>query len=112
MTKEAIVQYLAVLATRGGPAATRRAIHSDLSIFRRWWERKHARIFDITAIVDRDIREWKQTRQVIDGVAPATINRGLSTLRRFCAWAMEEGLLSENPATGIEDIPSETLSPR
>jgi site-specific recombinase XerD len=45
-------------------------------------------------------------------VAPTTINRGLSTLRRFCLWAVEEKLLSENPLVGVEDVPSTPLSPR
>jgi len=63
-------------------------------------------------VVDRDLRDWKQKRQQVDGVAPATINRGLSTLRRFCTWAVEQKLLSENPMTGIEDIASTPRSPR
>ncbi len=112
MSNEMVVQYLATLTTRGCSVATRRAIRSDLALFCRWWETKHARLFDVTAVVDRDIREWKQARQVVDGAAPATINRSLSTLRCFCVWAVKERLLTENPTTGIEDVPSEILSPR
>ena len=48
----------------------------------------------------------------MDGAAPATINRGLSTLRRVCAWAVEAKLLGENPTRGLEDLPSTPLSPR
>jgi site-specific recombinase XerC len=48
----------------------------------------------------------------VDGAAPATINRGLSTLRRVCGWAVEQNLLVGNPIKGIEDIPSTPLSPR
>jgi site-specific recombinase XerD len=112
MSNEAIAQYLATLTDRGISASTKRATHSDLFIFSRWWEARHARIFDVTAVVDRDIREWKQFRQQFDGAAPSTINRGLSTLRNFCTWAMTQGLLSENAAVGIEDVPTEPLSPR
>jgi site-specific recombinase XerD len=66
----------------------------------------------LTYVVDRDLRAWKQQRQQIDGAAPATINRGLSTLRQFCTWAIEQQLIATNPAIGIEDVPSTPLAPR
>ncbi len=112
MSSEVIAQYLASLDKRGVSAATKQAVRSDLTIFCRWWEAKHAGLFDVTAVIDRDIREWKRVRQHDDGAAPTTINRGLSTLRSFCTWAMNQRLLPENPMMGIEDIPSELLSPR
>jgi site-specific recombinase XerC len=80
--------------------------------FCRWWETRHQRFFDLTHVVDRDLRAWKHQRQQVDGAAPATINRGLSTLRQFCTWAINQQLIAENPATGIEDVPSTPLAPR
>jgi site-specific recombinase XerD len=77
-----------------------------------WWEARRQQPFKLTQVVDRDLRDWKQKRQQVDGAAPATINRGLSTLRRFYTWAVEQKLLAENPTTGIEDIPSTPLAPR
>lgn len=112
MSNETIAQYLAMLTDRGISASTKRATHSDLFLFSRWWEAKRGRAFDVTAVINRDIREWKQSRQQVDGAAPSTINRALSTLRSFCSWAMTQGLLSENAAAGIEDVPAEPLSPR
>jgi len=47
-----------------------------------WWETKHQQPLDLWQVVDRDLRDWKQQRQHVDGAAPATINRNLSTLRR------------------------------
>jgi site-specific recombinase XerD len=112
MSSDALDQYLATLATKDRSRATQRAARSDLMIFCRWWETKHQRSFDLTQVIDRDLREWKLTRQKVDGAAPSTINRGLSTLRRWCAWAVELKVLADNPAKGIEDIPSTPLSPR
>ncbi len=105
-------QYLASLATTGKSRATQRAVRSDLTQFCTWWVRTHQRPFDLTHVLERDLRVWKAARQQVDGAAPATINRGLSTLRRVCAWAVEQKRLLENPAKGIEDIPSTPLSPR
>lgn len=105
-------QYLASLATAGKSRATERAMRSDLTQFCTWWTRRHQRPFNLTHVLERDVRTWKMARQQEDGAAPATINRGLSTLRRVCSWAIEQKRLSENPTKGIEDIPSTSLSPR
>ena len=112
MLSDPINQYLATLKRRGVSVATQRAARSDLAIFRLWWETKHQRSFDLSQVIERDLRDWKLSRQLSDGAAPATINRGLSTLRHFCAWAVEQKLLSESPAVGIEDVPSAPLAPR
>jgi len=112
MLDDLVSEYLKNLITRGVSPATKRASRSDLVQFCTWWEAKHQRPFDLTHVVDRDLRNWKQQRQQVDGVAPATINRSLSTLRRLCSWAIEQKLLAENPTAGIEDIPSTPLAPR
>jgi len=104
--------YLAQLAVTGRSHATQRAIRSDLTQFCTWWEHTHQRPFDLTQVVERDLRAWKMGRQQADGAAPATINRGLSTLRRLCAWAMEDKRLAENPTRDLTDIPSTPVSPR
>jgi site-specific recombinase XerD len=112
MPSDPIDKYLAALVIRAVPVATQRAVRSDLSIFGLWWETKYQRSFDLSQIIERDLREWKISRQRLDGAAPATINRALSTLRRFFAWAVEQKMLSENPMEGVEDVPSTPLSPR
>lgn len=104
--------YLAQLTVTGRSHATQRAVRSDLTQFCIWWEHTYQRPFDLTQVVERDLRAWKVGRQQVDGAAPATINRGLSTLRRLCAWAMEQKRLAENPTRDLTDIPSTPVSPR
>jgi len=112
MPDDPVNEYLSTLAAHDISLATQRASRSDLAQFCRWWETRQQRPFDLAYVVDRDLRAWKQQRQQVDGVAPATINRGLSTLRQFCTWAIEQKLITENPATSIEDVPSTPLAPR
>ncbi len=88
-------QYVAQLSTAGKSPATQRAIRSDLLQFCTWWEQMHQRPFDLTQVVERDLRAWKVFRQQDEGTAPATINRGLSTLRRLCTWAVDTNLRSK-----------------
>lgn len=112
MIDDPVSMYLTHLTTQSISVATQRASRSDLTRFCTWWETKRQQPFDLKYVVDRDLRDWKQQRQRVDGAAPATINRNLSTLRRFFTWAVEQQLLIENPTRGIEDVPSVPLAPR
>jgi site-specific recombinase XerD len=105
-------QYVASLTAAGKAPATQRAIRSDLLQFCTWWEQTYLRPFDLMQVMERDLRAWKAFRQQDEGAAPATINRGLSTLRRLCTWAVEQRLLTENPTKEVPDIPSTPVSPR
>src|SRR5579872_982674 len=112
MTLNAVASYLHTLEARGASTATCRAARSDLRHLMRRWEERHRQAFDLSLLVERDLRAWKLARQKEDGAAPSTINRGLSTLRAFCTWAVAQGLLAENPATGVPDVPTEPVAPR
>src|SRR5258708_5801679 len=70
------------------------------------------RIFDRALLRHKDLCDWRMARQRDDGVAPATINRGLASLRGYCRWALARHLLLENPATEVKDVPTEPLAPR
>jgi site-specific recombinase XerD len=100
------------LAERRKSPYTLRAARQDLSQFVTWWQHHAARPFDPALLLDTDLRDWRRARQQQDGAAPATINRALSTLRGYCAWAVTTGLMSESAARDIEDVPTPELSPR
>ena len=63
-------QYLAQLTATGRSRATQRAVRSDLTQFCTWWEHTHQRAFDLTQVIERDLRAWKVARQQVDGAAP------------------------------------------
>ena len=92
--------------------ASQRAARADLATFARWWEQQRGRAFDPTQLLAKDITAWVRHRQDDEERKPATINRGLSTLRRFGDWLVAERLLNENPAKGIHDLPLEEHGPR
>jgi integrase/recombinase XerC len=109
---ETITAYLAMLTERRKSPHTLRAARQDLTQFVSWWERQNGRPFDPVLLLDSDLRDWRRARQQDDGAAPATINRALSTLRGYCAWAVAAGLMTEHAARDIEDVPTAELSPR
>jgi site-specific recombinase XerD len=107
-----IGDYLASLGSVGRSSLTVKAARSDLTGFVIWWETRRQRPFDPSLLLDSDLREWRIKRQRDDVSAPATINRALSTIRAYCNWARQAGLMTENPAEGIESVPAAPLTPK
>src|SRR5579859_6214152 len=92
--------------------ATLKVVRQDLTHFVAWWEQTRRRTFDPALLRHEDLRDWRLARQRDDGAAPATINRGLASLRGYCQWATLCHLLTDNPTIGIEDVPTDPLAPR
>ena len=107
-----IEQYLESLQTKRRAPATVKVIRHDLTHFLAWWEGTRRRTFDPALLRHEDLRDWRSVRQRDDGAAPATINRGLASLRGYCRWALTCHLLVENPMTEVRDVPTEPLAPR
>ncbi len=89
-----------------------KVVRHDLAHFVTWWEGTRRRTFDPASLRHEDLRDWRTVRQRDEGAAPATINRGLASLRGYCRWALARHLLLENPATEVKDVPTEPLAPR
>src|SRR5437763_8530294 len=107
-----VEQYLAFLHTKRRAPATLKVVCQDLAHFTAWWEGIRQRTFDPALLRHEDLRDWRVARQRDDGAAPATINRGLASLRGYCGFALAHHLLLENPMTDVKDVPTESLSPR
>jgi len=107
-----IEQYLESLHTKRRAPATLKVVQHDLTHFVTWWEGTKRRAFDPALLRHENLRDWRMARQRHDGAAPATINRGLASLRGYCRWALARHLLLENPMTDVKDVPTEPLAPR
>jgi site-specific recombinase XerD len=107
-----IEQYLEFLHRKRRTPATLKVIRYDLIHFVAWWENTRRRIFDPALLRHEDLRDWRTASQRDNGAAPATINRGLASLRGYCRWALASHLLVENPMTDVKDVPTEPLAPR
>jgi len=107
-----IENYLTTLQEERRSALTVRAVRSSLLTFTRWWEDARGRAFDPALVRTGDVEDWRLTRQRDEGAAPATINRGLSLVRGYGAWATRMALIQENPAHGVAAVPTAPLSPK
>lgn len=64
----------------------------------------YGQAFDPASIIGRDVRDWKAHQQTVEKAAPATINQRLVALARFFAWAVKQGVVSEDPTQDVNSI--------
>jgi integrase/recombinase XerC len=104
--------YLAQLKDKGRSPLTIKAARGDLAGFVAWWEAQRSRPFDPVLLREGDVHAWRLARQKDDAAAPSTINRALASLRAYCAWAKQTGLIHENPTAEIKAIPTPAPAPK
>ena len=68
--------------------------------------------FLVRRISHRDVVDFKTHQRNEKGLAVATVNRSLVTLRKFLGWLVERGVLASNPADGVKELKRVELSPK
>lgn len=91
---------------------------ADVRAFTRWYTENNGGALHLANVSASDIRQYRLHLQVVEERAPATINRRLQGIRKFCKFAIEVGLMGSNPAIEVELLreadtsSSRTLSPK
>jgi len=99
-------------------AATVRNYVSDLRQFMAWCEttwaagQEETRTWTPATITTVLLTRYRAFLQHTQRLKPASVNRALVTLKRYAAWATEQGLISRNPATVVKLIPRKPGAPR
>lgn len=88
--------------------ATRAAYRSDLWL---WLADCHQHGRGLFEIRRADIEGYARHLEA-DGLAPATVNRRLATITGFYRWALDEGLVTGNPAANVRRPRRPSESPR
>jgi integrase/recombinase XerC len=76
---------------------TVRGYRSDIEVFLRWYEA--APLHKLTPV---DLVNYRSHLAGAAGLKPASINRKLEALRRFCRWAHQQRKLKSNPAIELK----------
>ncbi len=76
---------------------TVRGYVTDLKGFATWFEKTSGEPMRLRDVAPVDVRDYKAYLQTIKRFKPATINRHLAALRTYFYWAIDEGLITENP---------------
>mgnify|MGYP001065129566 CR=1 FL=1 len=74
---------------------------ADLRALMRWGEVQASPDFSLVTLTPDTVRDYRSYLFEEKGCAAATVNRRLQTLRKFCVFAVQMGLMVVNPAEGI-----------
>lgn len=76
---------------------TVRGYLADLKKFGEWFKVTNGENVRLRNVTPVDVRDYKMHLQTASNFKPSTINRRLSSLRAYFTWAIQEGLIKENP---------------
>jgi integrase/recombinase XerD len=97
---------------------TRRNYLSDLRQFAAWWEattaagQETAQPFSPVVIATPTLTRYRDYLQQDRSLKPASVNRALISLKRYCAWALETGHIVHNPAKRVKLVEQIGSAPR
>jgi len=80
---------------------------SDLRALVKWGLDRIGSDFSLAALTPNSIRAYRSHLLEEKHCATATVNRRLQALRKFCAFAVQAGILSSNPAEGVQLVQGE-----
>ena len=99
-------------------ADTRRNYLSDLRQFAAWCEaswtagQEAAQPFGPSAIATTLLTQYRAYLQTVCKLQPTTINRHLISLKRYFAWAADQGAIQRDPAKVVKLVPLVRQPPR
>jgi len=109
--RKPLEEFKTYLKNEGLSKSTIRQYLNDLKLFQNWFETTTGDEFIPPNITTYDVTGYKE-HLLSKGRKPATINRYLASLTRFCEWAVERGLIASNPVRSIKGIKEAKTAPK
>lgn len=98
-------------------AASRRNYLSDLCQFIAWYEAQWAAAneepgaFDPQRVTTATLTRYRDHLQSAQKLRPASVNRTLTSLKRFFSWAVDQQRVRSNPAQVVKWVPEDANAP-
>jgi len=102
--------FSAWLESRDVSARSIRAHLSDMRHFMTWFAQATGETFSPTDTDWRDLQDWRN--QAEKEFKPATVNRRISSLKTFFAFALEKGLATSDPTQRLKGVEQQALTPK
>lgn len=84
--------------------ATRNAYQYDLGKFEQWLKESKGDSIDYGQLSAIDLLNYRQFLLNVRGLKPATINRALEALRKFCGWAYQKKKIKKNISSSLKPV--------
>lgn len=84
----------------------------DLAHFQRWFEQTNGEALTAEAVTPTDVREYRQHMLNVERRKASTVNRRLAALSALMNWAVQQGLVDNDPTRGVRNVPQVNAGPK
>ena len=91
---------------------TLQALVLDIRKFAKWFSTANSEPWDIERVTVRDITDFREHLRNKKQQAASTINRNLSTIRKYFKWLFNKGYIAVNPASSVKELKRQPLAPQ
>ena len=84
----------------------------DLEHFAAWFTQTNGEQLTPQGITILDVRSYKSFLTTVRKFKPATVNRRLASLSKFCRWAKAEGLMENDPTADVKGVSQVKPAPK
>lgn len=104
--------FAQALTREGKSALTIASYLSDLNHFAIWFSQTNGEAFSPQGITLLDVRAYKSHLLTVARFKPATINRHLAALAKYCRLAKAQGHLSDDPSRDVKGVRQVKAAPK
>ena len=90
---------------------TLQALTLDIRKFAKWFASANCEPWDIERVTVRDITDFREHLRNKQQAA-STINRNLSTIRKYFKWLFNKDYITVNPAVSVKELKRQPLAPQ
>ena len=90
---------------------TLQALTLDIRKFAKWFASANCEPWDIERVTVRDITDFREHLRNKQQAA-STINRNLSTIRKYLKWLFNKDYITVNPAVSVKELKRQPLAPQ
>ena len=88
------------------------ALTIDIRKFANWFTAANREPWDIERVTVRDITDFREYLRRDRRQAVSTINRNLSTIRKYFKWLFQKEHIPANPCSAIKELKRQPLAPQ
>ena len=102
--EDRLIPFLASLVAEDLSPKTVDGYRQDLLAFLRWYRESRGTDLRWEKLASNDLINYRQHLVSVERLRPATVNRRLQALRRFCRWARDGKILRADPSETIKSV--------
>jgi len=88
------------------------AVKLDIRKFAKWFTTSNSEPWDVKRVTVRDVTDFREYLRTEKRQASSTVNRNLSTLRKYFKWLFQKSYIPVNPSLSVKELKRQPLAPQ